>query len=148
MARKRVTKRSAELWQLIHAAVLDVHDRNIAVLSSQGLTGGEIKSLVKLTPGEGVPMRALAEMWRSDASTVTWMVDRLEDKGLVERRPLPGDRRVRVVALTAAGEAELAAIRARLYEPPDWWGTLDSADLDQVGRLADHIRAARAAEAP
>ena len=35
---------------------------------------------------------------------VTYLVDRLEKKGLVERRECPGDRRARYAALTEAGE--------------------------------------------
>jgi MarR family transcriptional regulator, 2-MHQ and catechol-resistance regulon repressor len=35
---------------------------------------------------------------------VTYLVDRLEQKGLVERRECPGDRRARFAALTDAGE--------------------------------------------
>jgi MarR family 2-MHQ and catechol resistance regulon transcriptional repressor len=35
---------------------------------------------------------------------ITYLVDRLEKRGLVERRDCPGDRRARLAALTAAGE--------------------------------------------
>ncbi|HEX8693943.1 MAG TPA: MarR family transcriptional regulator [Longimicrobium sp.] len=36
---------------------------------------------------------------------ITYLVDRLEKRGLVERRDCPGDRRARIAALTSAGEA-------------------------------------------
>jgi DNA-binding MarR family transcriptional regulator len=50
-------------------------------------------------------------------SSVTRLVDRLEARGLAERRPLPGDRRGVVVGLTGAGAllAEAAATRRRAY---------------------------------
>jgi MarR family transcriptional regulator, 2-MHQ and catechol-resistance regulon repressor len=35
---------------------------------------------------------------------ITYLVDRLEKRGLVERRDCPGDRRARLAALTAEGE--------------------------------------------
>lgn len=41
---------------------------------------------------------------------VTYLVDRLEEKGLVERRACPEDRRARYAALTPAGEALIARI--------------------------------------
>ena len=41
---------------------------------------------------------------------VTYLVDRLEKRGLVERRDCPGDRRARYAALTPQGEALIARI--------------------------------------
>jgi MarR family 2-MHQ and catechol resistance regulon transcriptional repressor len=41
---------------------------------------------------------------------ITYLVDRLEKRGLVERRDCPGDRRARLAALTGDGEALLAGI--------------------------------------
>jgi MarR family 2-MHQ and catechol resistance regulon transcriptional repressor len=41
---------------------------------------------------------------------VTYLVDRLEKQGLVERRDCPGDRRARFAALTPAGEQRIARI--------------------------------------
>jgi MarR family transcriptional regulator, 2-MHQ and catechol-resistance regulon repressor len=41
---------------------------------------------------------------------VTYLVDRLEKKGLVERRDCPGDRRARYAALTDAGTRLIADI--------------------------------------
>lgn len=41
---------------------------------------------------------------------VTYLVDRLEKKGLVERRECPGDRRARYAALTEAGEELIGRI--------------------------------------
>jgi DNA-binding MarR family transcriptional regulator len=50
-------------------------------------------------------MRRLAEQMNCEASNLTGLVDRLEIRGLVERRPDPADRRVRLLALTHEGEA-------------------------------------------
>src|SRR5262249_47434816 len=41
---------------------------------------------------------------------ITYLVDRLEKRGLVERRDCPGDRRARFAALTPEGEALVAGI--------------------------------------
>jgi DNA-binding MarR family transcriptional regulator len=50
-------------------------------------------------------MRRLAEQMNCEASNLTGLVDRLEIRGLVERRADPVDRRVRQLALTEEGEA-------------------------------------------
>jgi DNA-binding MarR family transcriptional regulator len=131
---------SAPLWRELYDAVLEVHDQNIAVLTSRGLTGGEIKALLKMKPGDGSAMRALAAAWNSDASTATWLVDRLERKGLVERRAKPGDRRVRVAALTLRGEQELAAIHAQFNRPPVWWSELNGLELGSLATLSRKLR--------
>lgn len=54
---------------------------------------------------EAVPMGELAHRLCCDASNVTGIVDRLEERGLVERRPSPADRRVKQLVLTDAGRA-------------------------------------------
>jgi DNA-binding MarR family transcriptional regulator len=48
-------------------------------------------------------MGEVASRVRADPSTVTWLVDRLEARGLLERRPHAGDRRVKQLVLTAEG---------------------------------------------
>lgn len=60
----------------------------------------------------------LARMVDLDKTTMVVTLDELEAEGLAERRPSPGDRRVRVIAVTEAGkrkarEAEAIAERVR-----------------------------------
>lgn len=54
---------------------------------------------------EPLPMRDLADRLCCDASNVTGIVDRLESRGLVERRTASDDRRVKNLVLTDAGRA-------------------------------------------
>lgn len=56
--------------------------------------------------------RELAQCLHFDASNITDIVDRLEQRGLVQRTVDPNDRRVRRVALTPEG----AALRRKLFE--------------------------------
>ena len=53
-----------------------------------------------IEPGRPLPMSRLADTLSCDASNVTGLVDRLEARGLVRRRPSPQDRRVKVLQLT------------------------------------------------
>lgn len=50
-----------------------------------------------------VPMGEIAGKLGCDASNLTGIVDRLETRGLVERRVNPADRRVKQLVLTGAG---------------------------------------------
>ncbi|MFF4543254.1 MarR family winged helix-turn-helix transcriptional regulator [Streptomyces sp. NPDC001435] len=66
------------------------------------LTGAQAR-LLSLLSLEPLPMRKLAQKLRCEPSNVTGIVDRLESRGLVERRPDPADRRVKLAAATDEG---------------------------------------------
>jgi MarR family transcriptional regulator, organic hydroperoxide resistance regulator len=65
-----------------------------------------------IEPGRPLPMRRLAETLCCDASNVTGLVDRLEARGLIQRRTSAVDRRVKVLELTQTG----SRLRARLLK--------------------------------
>jgi DNA-binding MarR family transcriptional regulator len=76
------------------------------------LSVAQAKALRYVAVAGPVPMRDLACRMRCDASNVTGIIDRLEDRGLVERRAEPGDRRVKsLVATPRGGEVALALWR-------------------------------------
>ena len=113
MARQRTEDPAREAWAIIAGIFLgdEMHDRFHDACQAIGVTPPALKALMSLEPDEPRPMRALATSWRCDASWVTSLVDTLEELGLVERRMLPSDRRVKTVALTPAGiEAKAKAL--------------------------------------
>lgn len=57
---------------------------------------------------EGQSQQAIAEAIQAPASRMVAIVDELEQRGLVERRPHPGDRRIRALYLTVEGRKVLA----------------------------------------
>jgi DNA-binding MarR family transcriptional regulator len=67
-----------------------------------------------IEPGRPLPMGRLAETLSCDASNVTGLVDRLESRGLVERRPSTVDRRVKVLHLTPVGSQLRAQLLKRM----------------------------------
>jgi DNA-binding MarR family transcriptional regulator len=105
------------------------HQRYLETAREFGLNPGATKLLLELEHDDPRPMRALAETFACDASNVTWMVDQLEERGLVERRTLRNDRRVKTVALTALGEKSKAELLRRVYTPPDDLLALPHRDL-------------------
>lgn len=61
------------------------------------------------------PMRQLADWLSCEPSNVTGIVDGLERRGLVIRRPTPDDRRVKHVVLTEAGEHKRRELRSSVH---------------------------------
>lgn len=68
--------------------------------------------LFLLDQGGPLPMRGLAEAMDVSQASVTGIVDRMEQRGLVERQRDDEDRRVVHVALTAEGSLLIAGMAA------------------------------------
>jgi DNA-binding MarR family transcriptional regulator len=109
---------AAEVWGVVLEVAMGQRDRFLAALGEFGLTPGDLRALMVLDPEHSRPMGSLAAAWDCDASNVTWMVDRLEQRGLVERRTHPSDRRAKTVALTPLGVQTKTDLFTRLHEPP------------------------------
>lgn len=95
--------------------------------------------------GRGHParLRELAERLRIAPRSATEVVDGLEERGLVERKPDPADRRATLVALTAHGEDVAAGIRAaRASGAGSVFARLPAPDRAELARLLDALRAA------
>ena len=82
------------------------------------LSPAQCHVLHQIEPGRPIPMGRLAETLACDASNVTGLVDRLESRGLVRRRPAAADRRVKVLELTAPGARLRALLLDRMTTPP------------------------------
>jgi MarR family len=98
MSRRSDTSKAAiaaEAWGVVLEVAMGQRDRFLAALSEFGLTPGDLRALTALDPHHSRPMGSLAAAWDCDASNVTWMIDRLEQRGLVERRTHPTDRRAK-----------------------------------------------------
>jgi DNA-binding MarR family transcriptional regulator len=73
-------------------------------------------------------MSELAAVLHCDNSNVTGIVDGLEEKGLVTRQPSTGDRRVKLIAPTAAGRRVRGRLVRAVEKPPAWIEGLSEAD--------------------
>ena len=125
---------AGDAWRFFYELMFSrqSHDRMHDVCDALGLTPGLLKALMSMRPGEPRPMKDLAGEWRCDASYVTSLVDGLEERGAVERRPHPADRRAKVIALTDKGERMRTELQARMHEPPPFF---DALGPDEVGQL-------------
>ncbi|CQR64259.1 MarR family winged helix-turn-helix transcriptional regulator [Streptomyces leeuwenhoekii] len=102
-----------EVVELIGEAVARFHADYEEAAARHALTGAQAR-LLSLLSLEPLPMRRLAQRLRCEPSNVTGIVDRLELRGLVERRPDPADRRVKVAAATDEGRRVARALRDSL----------------------------------
>jgi DNA-binding MarR family transcriptional regulator len=85
------------------------------------------------------PMGELAQEMHCDNSNITGIVDRLTERGLVERQAAERDRRVKLVALTAAGRKLAKDLARRRALPPDEIAALPEADLRRLHRIFTSI---------
>lgn len=127
---------AAEAWRPLADFFFKTVKHRSRVLGRYGLTPGDARALGSLDTGEGRSMRDLAEEWSCDASNATWMVDRLEERALAERRTISSDRRVKLVVLTPLGEKTKADMLRSLMEPPPELLELDLIDLEALRDVA------------
>ncbi|HEU4657192.1 MAG TPA: MarR family transcriptional regulator [Capillimicrobium sp.] len=130
---------ASEAWTLLSELVASQRGRMMCVCSDVDLAPGQLAALKWLDPATPVPMRELANALSCDNSNVTGIVDRLEDRGLVERRPAPHDRRVKMLCVTPEGARVREQIKARMAEPPE---PLLRLDADERRALRDLLRKA------
>jgi len=75
-----------------------------------GVTPGEARVLLHAARAGEVRQNVLADRMGLEAMTLSTYVDRLEERGLVQRLPDPSDRRAKLVRLTPAASDALDAI--------------------------------------
>ncbi|WP_371495431.1 MarR family transcriptional regulator [Kitasatospora sp. NBC_00374] len=120
------------------AAVGAAYFQDFAVAAGRhGLNSSQAKALKAVQ--EPVPMRALAGRLGCDASNVTGIVDRLEALGLAHRETAPGDRRVKIVAITPEGRTILDRIRDDMTRAHEAFASLDADQRVALDRLCRQV---------
>jgi DNA-binding MarR family transcriptional regulator len=140
--RSPATGTAREVWELLlELSRTQFREHLNAAIAAFDLSPPQAHALQVLEPGNPVPMRDLAATLKCDASNITGIVDRLEARGLVERRSAPGDRRVKVLVVTVDGAAVRARQVEQLYEVPAAIARLSSAEqrtlLELLRRLVN-----------
>src|SRR5579871_5291988 len=118
VAMKPTQKHAAEAWQLLVRFFFDQRAHLPTLAADLELSPAQCHVLHVIEPGAGVAMGRLADRLACDASNVTGLVDRLESRGLVRRRPSDEDRRIKVLQLTAAGLRVRDLLVERMSTPP------------------------------
>jgi|ERR1051325_11026764 DNA-binding MarR family transcriptional regulator len=81
-----------------------------------GLAGTEGHLLTYLVPYGPCPVSELVRVFGAKHSTMTSLLDRLEERALVERRDNPEDKRSYLIALTAKGKKAAARVNVLVEE--------------------------------
>jgi len=125
------------------------HQIAVAVFTEEcaayDITPGQYGALAIIRAHPGIDQRGLARKIGLDASTTGGIVNRLAERGLIDRRVGSSDRRARILALSEAGSELLGAVgpavkaaQRRLLAP------LSAAEREQfVGLLGRLIEAHR-----
>ena len=105
-------------------------------LKELGLSIPQFDLLSTLTEQEGLSQQELAARLYVTKGNVSGLLDRMVEAGLVERRAIPGDRRLNALHLTPKGRALAEkGIAAQTAYVTRTLGALDPRDLADLERL-------------
>lgn len=145
--RNTATRRFDSLEQEVYLNLWRTYDRLRALedelFGRFDLTAQQynVLRLLRACSPEGQPTLALAGRLISRAPDITRMLDDLEQRGLIQRRRPPDNRRVVLVGITAAGLALLGQIAAPLRECHEQ--QLGHLSAEQLHQLNELLRLAR-----
>jgi DNA-binding MarR family transcriptional regulator len=108
-----------------------------------GISMAQLHILYTLQRNGEMTMSHLAEVLNVSLSNATGLIDRIEERGFVERTRVPEDRRVVLIRVTPAGERMLGEIDALSDDLlRSVLGHLDRSKLAGVGQAVSSLRAA------
>lgn len=117
-------KREIRLDQLPGHLFRRLHQLAVARFTEQmdnlGLTPIQWSALLTTLQRPGLDQVTLSREIYIDTSTVAGVLDRLESRGLLQRRASPEDRRVRLLYVTEEGQALLKDANAAVLNTQEW----------------------------
>jgi MarR family transcriptional regulator, transcriptional regulator for hemolysin len=102
-----------------------------------GMTRAQWVVLVRLDRSEGLNQSELAETLDLQPITLTRLLDKLCDSGLIERRPDPSDRRAKRLFLTPAARPLLKQLAALGEEAMS--GATEGLSQDDIERMVSEL---------
>jgi MarR family transcriptional regulator, 2-MHQ and catechol-resistance regulon repressor len=126
------------LWLVLWKAARTLHshaDRSIASLDMCQSDFGVLEALLHKGP---LPIKTLGEKVLLTSGSITSAIDRLEQRGLVTRTTDGGDRRSRIVRLTAEGRETIRQAFAAHKKHME--ATVSSLDLEERAELIGLLR--------
>ena len=129
----------ARLGYLLKHAQQRLAEFTAPALAPFGISGRELAVLMTIDDLVPLSQQDVADRLGVDRTTMVLLIDELENKGLVQRRRDPDDRRKNVVVLTDAGRTTLRdASRASAEAERLFLGPLSG---DEAARLRQALRA-------
>jgi len=141
MGRGNVSGDACRAWQLLVKFFFAQREHLPSADDKFDLSPAQCHVLHLIEPGRPLPMRQLAKTLSCDASNVTGLIDRLEARGLVERRASAEDRRVKELQLTAAGSRVRSALLRRMAAQSHPLSRLSSRQQRELVRMLEALLA-------
>ncbi|PYE15851.1 MarR family transcriptional regulator [Williamsia limnetica] len=130
-----MSERRDEVWQLMASLVHGNRDTwRRAVIDRSGLPFSRFRVLSRLVDGP-LSVKALAAAATLDAPATTVAVNDLAERGLVDRKVDPANRRTKIVSLTGSGRELLESVRSIGDPAPSAFEALSDAELSTLGGL-------------
>ncbi|MGD0746583.1 MAG: MarR family transcriptional regulator [Acidimicrobiales bacterium] len=128
---------ASRAWSIMGDLVLD-NERRREVSDALGLPFGRVRALRRIA-NSPMTMGELAATLGTEKPYATIVVDELERQGLVERRPHPTDRRVKLVATTARGTAAARRANEILGRLPSGLAALAEPEVEELARILEEV---------
>jgi DNA-binding MarR family transcriptional regulator len=136
---------NARLTYLLKRALANLEALHERHLGPAGISARELGVLLFLDGREPESQQQAAARLGIDRTTMVGLLDSLEGKDLVARRPDAGDRRRNVVVLTDAGQAKLRqATKASDAAERELLGELDDREAALLRELLQRVAFGRA----
>lgn len=141
MRRRGDTGGDETLADAFRSVARQLRETSQEALAPWDITPSQFRALRVLHHHEALRLSDLSERLHIAPRSATEVVDALQERGLVERRADPGDRRATLVQLTGHGTSILDAIRvARGTEAERVFDRLSPADRDQLARILRQLQ--------
>lgn len=108
--------RQDSLGYTLKRAQIRTYDMLYALMGPEAISPARMTALSIIASQPGINQTALADQLRVTRASVVKVVDSLEERGLVERQAIPGDRRSYALVLTEPGRQELIALYEKARE--------------------------------
>lgn len=131
------TTTASEAWLLMSRLFQANRGAFFAACADVKLSPPQVMALRLLEPETPMPMSELAGLMHCDNSNITGIVDRLETRGLVTRRPATHDRRVKHLVVTEEGAEIRTRLQGLMSQAPEPLLRLSAAEQRQLLALLE-----------
>ena len=105
--KKGASPTGTKIWVSLWKSGRSIESHALASIASLGMSLTDFAVLEVLLHKGPLPVNTIGKKVLLTSGSITTAVDRLEEKGLVERLDSPSDRRVRIVSLTKEGTRQI-----------------------------------------